>query len=124
MRQQTDCFPSDSSRRKKWNAAIRRDVGKFFQVISRTRVCLAHFKNNDFVLSSSYQTESVLRRLFCTAVPSVFDWSVSVTSRRCFERKQVSKTSPVSAGDPQLPPFDAEVDDGVVPHPARTNVIL
>ena len=52
----------------KWIVAIRRDIGKHFQVTTYTRVCSRHFKPSDYLPSLTGRK----RTLKPTAVPSVF----------------------------------------------------
>ena len=68
-------FPQNEARRKQWTVAIRREVGKNFQVTSNTRVCSAHFKEENFKKMTSYGAECHVRQLISNAVPSSFDWN-------------------------------------------------
>ena len=54
----------------KWIVAIRRGIGKHFQVTTHTRVCSRHFKPSDYLPSLTGRK----RTLKPTAVPSVFHW--------------------------------------------------
>ena len=54
----------------KWIVAIRKDIGKHFQVTTHTRVCSRHFKPSDY-LPSLTGRKSTLKP---AAVPPVFHW--------------------------------------------------
>ena len=41
-------FPNDSTLRRQWLHAIRRDEGKYFTVNEWTKVCSRHFCESDF----------------------------------------------------------------------------
>ena len=63
-------FPEERKLFMKWIVAIRRDIGKHFQVTTHTRVCSRHFKPSDYLPSLTGRK----RTLKPTAVPSVFHW--------------------------------------------------
>ena len=84
-------FPSGERRadvRRAWIHAIRREEGKDFKVTSNTRVCSAHFKAEDYQVSSYANTAAFAsdaptrRRLLSTAVPSVFPWRNGKAKKR------------------------------------------
>ena len=63
-------FPEERKFSMKWIVAIRRDIGKHFQVITHTRVRSRHFKPSHYLPSLTGRK----RTLKPTAVPSVFHW--------------------------------------------------
>ena len=71
----------------KWIVAIRRDIGKHFQVTTHRRVCSRHFKPSDYLPSLTGRK----RTLKPTAVPSVFHWK----KRSPVKRKVPTRRSPV-----------------------------
>ena len=71
----------------KWIVAIRRDIGKHFQVTKHTRVCSRHFKPSDYLPSLAGRK----RTLKPTAVPSVFHWK----KRSPVKRKAPTRRSPI-----------------------------
>ena len=44
-------FPEERKLFMKWIVAIRRDIGKHFQVTTHTGVCSRHFKPSNYLLS-------------------------------------------------------------------------
>ena len=68
-------FLSDGARKKAWIVAIRREVGKNFPPTSNTRVCSAHFKEEDYVKTLSIGTSMLVKRLVGDAIPSAFAWN-------------------------------------------------
>ena len=63
-------FPEEKKLFMKWIVAIRRDIGKRFQVTTLTRVCSSHFKPSHYLPSLARRK----RTLKPTAVRSVFHW--------------------------------------------------
>ena len=59
-------FPEEKKLFMKWIVAIRRDIGKHFQVTKHTRVCSRHFKPSHYLPSHAGRK----RTLKPTAVPS------------------------------------------------------
>ena len=89
------CFPSADrcpDDRRAWVRAIRRDIGKAFKITSNTRVCSAHFRSEDFVLSeyagTSAEPTCNRRRLSLSANPSVFEWSQEAPPKRKAPRER------------------------------------
>ena len=72
----------------KWIVAIRRDIGKHFQVTEHPRVCSRHFKPSDYLPSLAGRK----RTLKPTAVPSVFHWK---KRSPVVKRKAPTRRSPV-----------------------------
>ena len=70
----------------KWIVAIRRDIGKHFQVTTHTRVCSRHFKPLKYLPSLAGRK----RTLKLTAVPSVH-WK----KRSPVKRKAPTRRSPI-----------------------------
>lgn len=70
-------FPKDSSLRKRWIHAIRRDEGRNFSIKESTKVCSRHFRAYDFRKSLAGKT-----LLQPNAVPSVFSWTRSSPRKR------------------------------------------
>ena len=62
----------------KWIVAIRRDIGKHFQVTTHTRVCSRQFKPSDYLPSLARRK----RTLKPTAFPSVFHWKKRSPEKR------------------------------------------
>ena len=80
-------FPEERELFMKWIVAIRRDIGKHFQVTTHRRVCSRHFKPSDYLPSLTGRK----RTLQPTAVPSVFHWK----KRSPVKRKVPTRRSPV-----------------------------
>ena len=70
----------------KWIVAIRRDIGKHFQVTMHTRVCSRHFKPSDYLPLLVGRK----RTLKLTAVPSVFH-----CKKRCPVKRKAPTRSPI-----------------------------
>ena len=82
-------FPNEDARRAEWVRAIRRDVGKNFQITSNTRVCSAHFKSDDYIDKLASGEAAVKKRLKSDALPSQFAWTApSKSARRVLKRKR------------------------------------
>ena len=62
-------FPDEKEMKKRWNHAIRRDVGRFFRISRASKVCLFHFKLSDISKGLGGRT---YRKT--SAVPSIFAW--------------------------------------------------
>ena len=71
-------FPEEKKLFMKWIVAIRRDIGKHFQVTKHTRVCSRHFKPSHYLPSLAGRK----RTLKPTAVPSVFHWKKRASVKR------------------------------------------
>ena len=71
---------------RKWIVAIRRDVGKEFEVTDPTRVCSRHFKSSDYLTSLTGRKKS----LKPTAVPSIFFWKQGSPVKRKSPKKRSS----------------------------------
>ncbi|XP_031550148.1 uncharacterized protein LOC116287600, partial [Actinia tenebrosa] len=70
-------FPKDNNIRKLWVHAIRREEGKSFQIVSSTKVCSRHFKEEDL--------NRTLAGKICLepgVVPLVFPWRTSPRKRK------------------------------------------
>ena len=80
-------FPEEKKLFMKWIVAIRRDIGKHFQVTKHTRVCSRHFKPSHYLPSLA----GGKRTLKPTAVPSVFHWK----KRSPVKRKAPTRRSPI-----------------------------
>ncbi|KXJ08998.1 THAP domain-containing protein 3 [Exaiptasia diaphana] len=78
-------FPDNKDLFKQWMIAIRRDLGRDFQVTAHTRVCSRHFKLQDFKLSFGGRKRTLLPE----AVPSVFPWKQGSPPRRKSPRKRI-----------------------------------
>lgn len=65
-----------------WIVAIRRDAGKHFNVTESTKVCLLHFKKEDFVPGYVNGRKFLKERI----VPSEFKISACKMPRRNFNR--------------------------------------
>ena len=77
-------LPANEGLRKRWLAAIKRDVGQHFRVTSSTVVCGAHFTAADFSTGArqgSGEIKLKTRRLKGDAVSSMFAWSKTVQTR-------------------------------------------
>lgn len=72
-------FPEDVERQRLWIRAIRRDVGKDFNLNKHTKICSLHFTESCYELQTLYR---VRRRLKSDAVPSVFQWATAKPPRR------------------------------------------
>ena len=80
-------FPEEKKLFMKWIVAIRRDIGKRFQVTTLTRVCSSHFKPSHYLPSLARRK----RTLKPTAVRSVFHWK----KRSPVKRKVPTTRSPI-----------------------------
>ncbi|XP_044172209.1 uncharacterized protein LOC122956581 [Acropora millepora] len=80
-------FPAERKLFMKWIVAIRRDIGKHFQVTTHTRVCSRHFKTSDYLPSLAGRK----RTLKPTAGPSVLHWK----KRSPVKRKAPTRRSPI-----------------------------
>ncbi|XP_062578055.1 uncharacterized protein LOC134239942 [Saccostrea cucullata] len=69
-------IPKNLEMRKKWLVAIRRDEGPQFKIGKNTVVCSRHFKEQDFRWTPNRKC------LTKDAVPSIFDWTSTVRSRK------------------------------------------
>ena len=77
--------------RKQWCHAMRRDEGKYFQIVDSKKVCLRHFKEEDF--------KKTLSGKIClkpNAVPSVFLWRTSPRKRKPPPQRNTITTSQTS----------------------------
>lgn len=88
-------FPLDNDLKKQWIHAIRRDVGKHFNMTNETRVCSRHFRADDF-----RKTHNGIIQLRDGVVPSVFVWKTSSPKRR----KPPSDRPPLVASASQVRP--------------------
>ena len=70
-------FPKDKKRFDEWIHAIRRDVGREFQVNENTRICSKHFKCSDYNTSLTG-----IRTLTDSAAPSIFEWKEASPKKR------------------------------------------
>ena len=86
-------FPEERKLFMKWIVAIRRDIGKHFQVTTHTRFCSRHFKPSDY-LPSLAGRKRTLKRI---AVPSVLHWKKSSPVKR----KAPMRRSPSRGKRPQ-----------------------
>ena len=80
-------FPEERKLFMKWIVAIRRDIGKHFQVTTHIRVCSRHVKPSDYLPSLTGRK----RTLKPTAVPSVFHWK----KRSPVKWKAPTRSSPI-----------------------------
>ena len=64
-------FPQTCSLRRRWIHAIRRDVGKAFQIRRNTCVCSNHFVDGDYCGKEKRRSARLKR----DSVPSVFPWT-------------------------------------------------
>ena len=92
-------FPLDNDLKKQWIHAIRRDVGKHFNMTNETRVCSRHFRADDF-----RKTHNGVIQLRDGVVPSVFVWKTSSPKRR----KPPSDRPPLVASASQVRPDSFE----------------
>ena len=100
----------------KWNVAIRRDIGKDFQVTPHTRVCSRCFKPSDYLPSLVGRK----RTKKPTPVPSVFHWK----KRSPVKRKVPTRRSPIKrkkatqkkTAKADLPTCDSACEIFVEPH--------
>ncbi|XP_064455087.1 uncharacterized protein LOC135366348 [Ornithodoros turicata] len=93
-------FPNDSTLKKKWIVAIRRDEGKHFKVNRHTKVCSKHFVAADFF--SNYVSGT--KRLKEGAVPSVFNFPSKPAGprRKPPKDRSAQNTSGVIADDVEM----------------------
>ena len=77
-------FPEDKLIFRRWIVAIRRDVGRHFEVTKHTRVCSRHFLPDDYCFSFANRKRTLKR----TAVPSVFTWKKDSPAKRNPPRKR------------------------------------
>ena len=94
-------FPSQEDRRKAWIQAVRRVVGETFTITSNTRVCSAHFREQDYRDDGRFRGGSrQMVRLHKNAVPSVFAWKAPTTASLArdarAQTRQVKKVMSVS----------------------------
>ena len=65
-----------------WIIKIRRDPGPEFVINGYTKVCSEHFKPEDFLCGGD-NPQAARRMLKKTAIPSVFNWPNSSSSKEC-----------------------------------------
>ncbi|RMX40207.1 hypothetical protein pdam_00016551, partial [Pocillopora damicornis] len=84
-------FPKkDEQLRANWIVKIRRDIGENFKLTEGTRVCSAHFVDEDFL-----PPDRAGRRNFKKdSVPSVFNWPARTTQRRKITQTDESDVEP------------------------------
>ena len=70
-------FPEDKAMADAWVWAIRRDVGRNFQITKNSRVCSRHFKDSDYKTTLAGK-----RKPNNDAVPSIFVWKKSSPKKR------------------------------------------
>ena len=92
-------FPNDSTLRRQWLHAIRRDEGKYFTVNKWTKVCSRHFRKSDF-----RKTLTGIILLKRGSVPSVFPWN------RTSPRQRKPPTCRTFSADSSLPSDHSEVN--------------
>jgi hypothetical protein len=81
-------FPKDKECSKKWQIAIRRDIGPEFKITKGTRICSLHFEKNAYAPATPY---TKLRKLKKGSVPSIFNWTTEKKpARRVLYRQQLS----------------------------------
>ena len=92
-------FPNDSTLRRQWLHAIRRDEGKYFTVNEWTKVCSRHFRESDF-----RKTLTGIILLKRGSVPSIFSWN------RTSPRKRKPPTCRTFSAYSSLPSDHSEVN--------------
>ena len=119
--------------------AIRRDIGKHFQVTTHTRVCSRHFRLSDYLPSLTGHK----RTLKPTAVPSVFHWKKrspvkwKAPTRSPIKRKKATEKAKTKADLPTCdstckvflePPFLLSITENLentrANHPADDSQII
>ncbi|XP_056441490.1 uncharacterized protein LOC130378925 [Gadus chalcogrammus] len=72
-------FPTDTSLRKKWIQAVRRDEGPNFKIkLGSTFVCSRHFSDSDYTNATAIRMATKrgdVKRLKIGSVPSRFQWN-------------------------------------------------
>ena len=84
-------FPNESSLRKRWIHAIRRDEGKNWQITRDTKVCSLHFRREDL-------RKSLAGRIYLVdgCVPSRFAWSIPSPRKRKAPTERLPLPIPLS----------------------------
>ncbi|XP_046583676.1 uncharacterized protein LOC124290869 [Haliotis rubra] len=83
-------IPAEKNLRKEWLVKIRRDVGPYFKLSDKTRVCSSHFKAGDI-----RRTLIGKRTLLPGSVPSLFPWTQRSPSKRIGpQRRSLKKIDP------------------------------
>ncbi|KAM7444500.1 hypothetical protein ABFA07_006897 [Porites harrisoni] len=85
-------FPNQSSLRKRWIHAIRRDEGKNWQITRDTKVCSLHFRREDLRKSLAGRTY-----LVDGCVPSRFAWSIPSPRKRKAPTERLPLPIPLSS---------------------------